>query len=152
MLWETVCLFLALAISDWLLPRTPLHLRACRLPAIWIEIHYNMGTYEDVAKHTTSFKINCTVVHHSCPPTGSPKIARKAPKSWTGGHPVAPWQCLCPCHPFDNGFSEGGLLCSCWPILLTVQTWHPGDFFLFPTLKARLRGKQFSTLEDAVAA
>ena len=44
-----------------------------------------------------------------------------------------------------------GLLCSCCAILLTVQTWHPGDFFLFPTVKARLRGKQFSTLEDAVA-
>ena len=27
-LWKTVCLFLALAILDWLLPRTPLHLRA----------------------------------------------------------------------------------------------------------------------------
>ena len=27
-LWDIVCLFLALAISDWLLPRTPLHLRA----------------------------------------------------------------------------------------------------------------------------
>ena len=45
-----------------------------------------------------------------------------------------------------------GLLCSCCPILLTVQTWHPGDFFLFPTMKARLHGKRFSTLEDVVAA
>ena len=43
-LWETVCLFLALAISDWLLPRTPLHLRACRLPAVRMEIHYNVKT------------------------------------------------------------------------------------------------------------
>ena len=40
-LWETVCLFLALAIQDWLLPRTPLHTRACRLPAVRIEIHYS---------------------------------------------------------------------------------------------------------------
>ena len=40
-LWETVCLFLALAILDWLLPRTPLHLRACRLPAVRMEIHYS---------------------------------------------------------------------------------------------------------------
>ena len=39
-LWDTVCLFLALAISVWLLPRTPLHLRACRLPAVTVEIHY----------------------------------------------------------------------------------------------------------------
>ena len=50
---------------------------------------------------------DCTVVHHSCPPTGSPKIARKAPNSWTERHPIAPWQCLCPCHPFDKGFCEG---------------------------------------------
>ena len=35
------CLFLALAISDWLLPRTPLHLRASRLPAIRMEKHYS---------------------------------------------------------------------------------------------------------------
>ena len=41
MLWETFWLFLALAISDWLLPRTPLHLRACRLPAVRIAIHYS---------------------------------------------------------------------------------------------------------------
>ena len=46
----------------------------------------------------------------------------------------------------------GGLLCSCCPILLTVHTWHPGDFFLFLTVKALLRGKRFSTLEDAVTA
>ena len=42
-LWNAVgdlYLFLALAISDWLLPRSPLHLRACRLPAIRIETHY----------------------------------------------------------------------------------------------------------------
>ena len=75
------------------------------------------------------------------------KKQRKAPKSWTEGHPVASamppiWQMI---------FWEG-LLCSCWPILLTVQTWHPGDFFLFPMVKVRLHGKRFSTLEDAVAA
>ena len=40
-LWEIFCLFLALAILDWLLPRSLLHLRACRLPAIRIELHYN---------------------------------------------------------------------------------------------------------------
>ena len=43
-LWETVCLFLALAISDWLLPRTPIHLRACRLPVVRMEIHYSAET------------------------------------------------------------------------------------------------------------
>ena len=36
-----VYLFLPLAISNWLLPRTPLHLRACGLPAIRMEIHYS---------------------------------------------------------------------------------------------------------------
>ena len=44
-----------------------------------------------------------------------------------------------------------GLLCGCWPILLTVQTWHLGDFFLFPTVKARLPGKRFPTPEGVVA-
>ena len=29
---------------------------------------------------------------------------------------------------------------------------YPDDFFLFPTVKARLRGKRFSTLDDVVAA
>ena len=42
-LWETFCLFLALAISDWLLPRSQIHLRACRLPAVRVEIHYNIS-------------------------------------------------------------------------------------------------------------
>ena len=46
----------------------------------------------------------------------------------------------------------GGLLCSCWPIILTVQTWHLGDFFLFPVVKARLPGKRFFTPEGMVAA
>ena len=31
---------LALTISDWLLPRSPLHLRACWLSAMRIEIHF----------------------------------------------------------------------------------------------------------------
>ena len=40
MLWETVCLFLPLTISDWLLSRTPLHLGAWRWTAVTVEIHY----------------------------------------------------------------------------------------------------------------
>ena len=60
---------------------------------------------------------------HSCPPTGYPKIARKAPKSWTEGHPVAPWQCLCSCHPFGNGFSEGD---SCAAVVPTSLQSRPG--------------------------
>ena len=39
-LWEIFCLFLALAISVWLHSRSPLHLRACWLAAVRVEIHY----------------------------------------------------------------------------------------------------------------
>ena len=44
MLWETVSLFLALAILDWLLPHTLLHLRAWWWAAIRVEIHYSTWT------------------------------------------------------------------------------------------------------------
>ena len=55
-----------------------------------------------------------------------------------------------PMPPIWQWIFWGGLPCSCCPILLTVQTWYLGDFFLFPTVKARLHGKRFLTLEDTV--
>ena len=78
---------------------------------------------------------DCTVVHHSCPPTGSPKISRKAPKSCTEGHPVAPCQCLCPCYPFDNGFSEGD---SCAAVVPSSLRSRPGTWV---TSFCSLRGR-----------
>ena len=63
-LWETVCLFLALAISNWLLPRTQLHSRACRLPAITVEIHYNVTypitTHGDCKSMNLIYQLQCT--------------------------------------------------------------------------------------------
>ena len=51
-------------------------------------------------------------LHSGTPQLPSHRFSRNCEKSaqeldWKR-HPVAPWQCLCPCHPFDNGFSEGG--------------------------------------------
>ena len=53
-LWEIFSLFLALAISDWLLPRSLLHLKACWLPAIRIEIHYNSVLNRNIILNLTA--------------------------------------------------------------------------------------------------
>ena len=83
MLWETVCLFLALAISDWLLPRTPLHLRACRLPTVRIEIHYNFWYNHSATGHAALLTHFQAQQHNSA--CGYGMLARQCTKLVTAG-------------------------------------------------------------------
>ena len=74
--------------------------------------------------------------------TRFPKIARKVTKSWTEGHENASAHTAHLTMDFLRG-----LLCSCWPILLTVQTWQPVTSFCSLRWRPNCMGSGFQHLK-----
>ena len=91
------------------------------------------------------------MVHYSCTPIGVRKTKRKATKNWLSGILLHHDNASAHTAHLTMDFLRGT------PVqLLTHHPYSPDlapcDFFLFPTVKARLRGKRFSSPEDMVAA